>query len=755
MSKNRILMLVSAFAAALCVCGARAEDRTVSTAQELYEAITNLNGTGSTVKVSPGNYDVSPYSMGYWTGKGVWDATVFSHLSMSNLTVSGISANPRDTVIYGDRTLSIFRCHLASLQNLTVSNGLIAAADGTGYGGGVYNTGTSSIHSNVVVTCCSLEVKKGNGGGVYSGTWYDSTIISNSAWKNNGGGACIGTYYNCNIISNTATATGGGLYYGVKLHNCRIIGNRARTGGGIGSTETGSTNYVYGGVIADNYAATGGGSAYAAIFYGGTLVSNNVATDEGGGIYLGKIPKEGEPSHEAIVSNAVICCNTGATGGGCANGTVVGCEIFGNTANNGGGVSGSRCENCTITNNLATGEHGGGCNGGTYTNCLIACNSLLSESTTSVSGGGLYGGVAIGCMIVSNTVGTLSTSSKSAASGGGAASSQIIDSLVMYNQATGGVQNALGGGLYYGSASNCFIAGNAVWGGAQERQGGGADHTALTNCIVCNNVAAIGTGLNYGSAYGCVISNNVSPNSAAATMVRRPAWVENCDIVGISMMACWAKNSRFVNFTNGAYIAEGENIHYSGHFSGSSSPTLLSTGLSMTNCLIAGNKCASGGLFASSATKGIDLVNCTIADNELSSTFYYTTNGIPGVIENCIFVGNKTTGGTTRNLWYSQSATNLWLSNCLIGSGRASYAPRSETGTVTNDIAGFVKGEGRDRYALRYSSPARGKGLVQDWMTGALDIRQDPACPRLRDGAVDIGCYQCWLDPVGFTFSVR
>jgi hypothetical protein len=26
---------------------------------------------------------------------------------------------------------------------------------------------------------------------------------------------------------------------------------------------------------------------------------------------------------------------------------------------------------------------------------------------------------------------------------------------------------------------------------------------------------------------------------------------------------------------------------------------------------------------------------------------------------------------------------------------------------------------------------------------------------RLRDGKVDIGCYQCWLDPIGTVFSVR
>jgi hypothetical protein len=27
--------------------------------------------------------------------------------------------------------------------------------------------------------------------------------------------------------------------------------------------------------------------------------------------------------------------------------------------------------------------------------------------------------------------------------------------------------------------------------------------------------------------------------------------------------------------------------------------------------------------------------------------------------------------------------------------------------------------------------------------------------PRLRDGKVDIGAFQCWLDPVGFFLKVQ
>ncbi len=101
------------------------------------------------------------------------------------------------------------------------------------------------------------------------------------------------------------------------------------------------------------------------------------------------------------------------------------------------------------------------------------------------------------------------------------------------------------------------------------------------------------------------------------------------------------------------------------------------------------------------------------------------------------------------------SSKHIVLTNCLIGSGRQAVAvPEWEVNTVTSDVPCFVKGEGRDYYALKHSSPARGKGLVMDWMTDATDIRQDEAYPRLRDGKVDIGCYQCWLDAIGLKFRI-
>ena len=90
----------------------------------------------------------------------------------------------------------------------------------------------------------------------------------------------------------------------------------------------------------------------------------------------------------------------------------------------------------------------------------------------------------------------------------------------------------------------------------------------------------------------------------------------------------------------------------------------------------------------------------------------------------------------------------------MIGSGRQSVPVQSETDTVTGDDPKFIADGSRDSYALGSRSPARAKGLVQDWMANATDIRGD-GYPRLRDGIVDIGCYQFWLPIPGFTLIFR
>ncbi len=859
---------IVAVIAVACALGAYAEERTVSTAQELYEALEALNAKTAPAEpniiyLRPGSYDVSPYGMANWGSNGK-TSTFAKHIALANVTVSGTTDNPRDTVIFGNGTDGIAHCYAAGFRHLTISNGCDTVGGDERRGGGI-NSGT---HSNVIVTCCSSGAL---GGGTAGGTWYDCTIISNRS-TTHGGGVYNGTFYNCNIISNVAgsSKTGGGCYYETVLHDCRVIGNRAKYGGGVCGGGS-KTHYcrVFGGIIADNYSTADGGGAYRTDFFGGTVVSNNTSATSGGGVSMeativvtntviccnsakdgGGVSGKGFCSdceifgntatatgggfNDGFATNCVIYANSAKTGGGCgdsvcvdcviSNNTAsvggggacfgsstnclfvankakwggavcsndcVSCELYGNSATYGGGSSRSFTTNCVIAGNVATTygggthygthwcnvitnnlslEYGGGASSGVHYEDLVACN-MATGSAKAVYGGGLHGVTAYRCVISNNVVESLSTVSGGGAYGAGANNSKIYDSLIAFNMNYGGSKEVYGGGAYKGAVSNSLITGNACYAvdtSGKSIQGGGGHTTYFTNCVIRNNYvrSGNGAGINGGGANGCLISNNVG-TSAGAYVVRQVYELRDCEVVGVvNVRNCSSVNCRFVNFTNGYYLAQNENVvmdpNMRDHITGpitrapaTSTSQELCYALVATNCLIANNR-TSGGLFEASTDVNLMLHNCTVANNVCEYTFLNATNNTRACAINTIFVGNKTAKGKAHDMNFPNAAKSyVALTNCLIGSGRQAVAvPEWEVNTVTSDVPCFVR-KGGDWYALKYSSPARGKGLVQDWMTDALDIRQDPAFPRLRDGAVDIGCYQCWLDPVGLWFSIR
>ena len=65
-------------------------------------------------------------------------------------------------------------------------------------------------------------------------------------------------------------------------------------------------------------------------------------------------------------------------------------------------------------------------------------------------------------------------------------------------------------------------------------------------------------------------------------------------------------------------------------------------------------------------------------------------------------------------------------------------------------------------YAITRKSPAfhensEALGVTGDatvFSSADTDIR-GAGFPRLRDGKVDIGCYQCWLNPLGINVIIR
>ena len=149
--------------------------------------------------------------------------------------------------------------------------------------------------------------------------------------------------------------------------------------------------------------------------------------------------------------------------------------------------------------------------------------------------------------------------------------------------------------------------------------------------------------------------------------------------------------------------------------------------------------------------------NCTFADNWYRSVTSGDSDSEDKTLTliNCILARNRNQLGTDV-LNFNPASSYMVLKNCVIGSFDSNVElSYSMVNIITNNNPRFVDDGSRDSYALKRSSPAFERGLVQDWMTGAFDIRNDENYPRQRDGKVDIGCYECWLDPVGTKMIIR
>lgn len=174
--------------------------------------------------------------------------------------------------------------------------------------------------------------------------------------------------------------------------------------------EGGGVACLYGGtirncVLRENYAGHGGGAflsavnGHAPILENCTIVSN-VATVSGGGAYL----QSGEPEVPILIRNCTISNNTAISGAldrGYGGGlylyhnycSIEHCVLSGNTANWGGGISGTlrTAANCVFTSNTAV--YGGGAlsaSGAAYQYGGTLRNCLLTENSAGYYGGSLY-----------------------------------------------------------------------------------------------------------------------------------------------------------------------------------------------------------------------------------------------------------------------------------------------------------------------------------------------------------------------------
>ena len=517
-----------------------------------------------------------------------------------------------------------------------------------------------------------------------------------------------------------------------------------RTHPGPGSAHLGATNVVFQGATGNREDVLVFGDMTKPVFglyFGGVqhlTVSNGTR-----GVYAAG-------SGSTMTNIFVTCCSNSTLKGGAGyQGTWWNCLLAGNCAKYGGGLSSCTAYDCIISNNQAISE-GGGVYEGTTVGSLITGNR-------APYGGGVRSGTVRGGRIELNDADYY---------GGGAYGTVISNKCVIYGNSLArfnkaGDTNRYGAGVRGGSVYDSMIIGNAVLGGGGNKQGGGTYGTSLYDCLIANNYSvSLASAINGGKAVRCVISNNVT-SSATGYPIRQlgDGGLVDCIVYNeFCNSVKFANRCKFIGFTGKWTLTAEDNPHKNGSFSASTtSLDLFYAGNYLTNCLVANN--TAGRLFRSTASKSA-AVNCTFVDNKIDyfgSDF--TSNSLK--IVNCIFAGNKKRDGSELSTYFegrSATHTNVTL-HCSAFDKPIYSATQNKTPAFQSNIYQFsdMKFDSKNEeypYSLRYGSPARGLGDLLEWTDGDLDIRKDAAYPRIRDGKVDLGCYQCWLEPIGFKLYI-
>ena len=210
------------------------------------------------------------------------------------------------------------------------------------------------------------------------------------------------------------------------------------------------------------------------------------------------------------------------------------------------------------------------------------------------------------------------------------------------------------------------------------------ENATVSNCVIRSGhytqIDGVGVYARAGLVTHCVISNNYTSSAGyggSVCLIRGGATLRNS-------LVCGAK-----------------------HTSSSSSKAALGTVYAAADCTVE---------------------NCTIVANKATTGGGLYTSG-EAVVRNNIIRDNEAT--INADDWYDATGTALYANNCLAAAHDAS------DGTVTGDPL-FLDSSRRD-YRLHRKSPARDKGVLLDWMAGALDLLGNP---RVRGSLPDIGCHE-------------
>ena len=179
------------------------------------------------------------------------------------------------------------------------------------------------------------------------------------------------------------------------------------------------------------------------------------------------------------------------------------------------------------------------------------------------------------------------------------------------------------------------------------------------------------------------------------------------------------------------------------------------------NCLVYGNIAKTMGGAISITYNGPTVQNCTFADNASIGTSTNCSSG--GIylaryvdakgtkIVNSIFAGNRADNVSGQAFgwpeWdvYESPSTNVFR-NCL-------FSGSEPTGTdaVTGDPR--FRDPATGDYTTKAGSPARNRGLYEEWMEGATDLAGRPRIDQKQ--LVDIGCHEAPYAPPSTLLLLR
>ena len=470
----------------------------------------------------------------------------------------------------------------------------------------------------------------------------------------------------------------------------------------------------------NNYTANKGMVGYLTTFKN-CVFSNNVTAVAANGNYVGSVTQSCRNYDCLFIYNQAEGC------GGARGGVSVNCRFLFNSGLNPAG------------NNWAN-PGGGAARDAVLTNCYFYGNVAYRL------GGAIRGGKVVGCTVESNTVAYASDSH-----GGGIYGATLVESSTIVSN----LVTKRGGGLANCSGvTNCYIAFNAAYGTSTTQGGGLSACGTITNCVVEYNMCKTGEGgggMYDTGAHGSIFRFNggehFTKDSAACSFT-------DCEFVGSCLRGPELMDRcRMHHMSNQVDLVD--NVKY-GPCRRSFSYAIVNA-RTIRNCLFDHawiTNGANNAIFYAGGAIPMRVENCSFVSNVTYMTLRgYSASDRTAAFVNCLMTGNRR-GNTIYDVTGYQSSYTVFT-NCWIG-----YKDIAQNAAMTNSALNIMGRTWKPRFtgdadhpcSPKLRAPYVGKGLVMDWMSDATDLRGNP---RLRDGLVDVGAYQCWLNPDATTIILR